>query len=45
MKPFASSDNPADADNHGMSPEVLQSSSWVLGPEFLRTKPDNLRAH
>ena len=35
---IASSDNPADAGTHGMSAEVSQSSSWVRGPEFLRTK-------
>ena len=35
----ASSDNPADAGTRGMSAEVLQSSSWVIGPDFLRTKP------
>ena len=34
----ASSDNPADAGTPGMSAEVLQSSSWVRGPDFLRTK-------
>ena len=34
----ASSDNPADAGTRGMSAEVLQSSSWVRGPDFLRTK-------
>ena len=34
----ASSDNPADAGNRGMSAEVLQSSSWVRGSDFLRTK-------
>ena len=33
----ASSDNPADAGTPGMSAEVLQSSSWVRGPDFLRT--------
>ena len=31
-------DNPADAGTRGMSAEVLQSSSWVTGPDFLRTK-------
>ena len=35
---IASSDNPADAGTRGMSAEVLQSSSWVRGPDFLRTK-------
>ena len=35
---FGSCNNPADAGTRGMSVEVLQSSSWVLGPEFLRTK-------
>ena len=30
-------DNPADAGTRGMSADVLQSSSWVRGPEFLRT--------
>ena len=30
--------NPADAGARGMSVEVLQSSSWVWGPDFLRTK-------
>ena len=34
----ASSNNPADAGTRGMSAEVLQSSSWVRGPDFLRTK-------
>ena len=34
----ASSDNPADAGTRCMSAEVLQSSSWVRGPDFLRTK-------
>ena len=34
----ASSDDPADAGTRGMSAEVLQSSSWVSGPGFLRTK-------
>ena len=34
----ASSDNPADAGTRGMSVEVLQSSSWVRGPDFLRSK-------
>ena len=34
----ASSDNPADAGTCGMSAEVLQSSSWVRGPDFLRTE-------
>ena len=34
----ASSDNPADAATRGMSAEVLQLSSWVRGPDFLRTK-------
>ena len=33
-----SSDNPADADTCGGSAEVLQSSSWVRGPDFLRNK-------
>ena len=33
-----SSDNPADAGTRGMSAEVLKSSSWVRGPDFLRTK-------
>ena len=33
----ASSDNPADVGTRGMSAEVLQSSSWVRGPDFLRT--------
>ena len=31
-------DNPADAGTRGMSAEVLQSSSWVRCPDFLRTK-------
>ena len=35
---IASSDNPADAGTRGMSAEVSQSSSWVRGPDFLRTK-------
>ena len=34
----ATCDNPADAGTRGMTAEVLQSSSWVRGPEFLRTK-------
>ena len=34
----ASSDNPADAGTRGMSAEGLQSSSWVRGADFLRTK-------
>ena len=34
----ASSDNPADAGTRGMYTEVLQLSSWVRGPDFLRTK-------
>ena len=34
----ASSDNPADAGTRGMSAEVLQSSSWVRGPDFLEIK-------
>ena len=34
----ASSDNLADAGTRGISAEVLQSSSWVRGPDFLRTK-------
>ena len=34
----ASSDNSADAGTRDMSAEVLQSSSWVRGPDFLRTK-------
>ena len=34
----ATCDNPADASTRGMPAEVLQSSSWVKGPDFLRTK-------
>ena len=34
----ATCDNPADAGTRGMSAEFLQSSSWVRGPDFLRTK-------
>ena len=34
----ATCDNPADAGTRGMSAEVLQSSSWVRDPDFLRTK-------
>ena len=34
----ASSDNPADAGTRGMFAEILQSSSCLRGPEFLRTK-------
>ena len=34
----ASSDNPADAGTRGMSAEVLQSSTWLRSPHFLRTK-------
>ena len=30
--------NPTDDSTRGMSAEVLQSSSWVRGPDFLRTK-------
>ena len=33
----ATCDNRADAGTRGMSAEVLQSSSWVRGPDFLRT--------
>ena len=33
-----SCDNQADAGTRGISAEVLQSSSWVLGAEFLKTK-------
>ena len=31
-------DKPADAGTRGMSAEVLQSSSWLRSPDFLRTK-------
>ena len=34
----AISDNPADTGTRGMSAEILQSSSWVRGLDFLRTK-------
>ena len=34
----ATCDNPADAGTRGMFAEVLQSSSWMRGPDFLRTK-------
>ena len=34
----ATCDNPADAGTRGMSAKVLQSSSWVRGPDFLRTE-------
>ena len=34
----ATCDNPAEAGTRGMSAEVLQSSSWVRGPDFLRTE-------
>ena len=34
----ATYDNPADAGTRGMSAEVLQSSSWLRGPDFLRAK-------
>ena len=34
----APSDNTADTVSHCMSAEDLQSSSWVMDPEFLRTK-------
>ena len=34
----ATCDNPADAGTRGMSAEFLQSSSWVGGLDFLRTK-------
>ena len=30
----ATCDNPADAGTRGMSAEVLQSSSWVRGPDI-----------
>ena len=35
---IASSDNPADVGTRDMSAEVLRSSSWVRGSDFLRTK-------
>ena len=35
---IATCDNPVDAGTRGMSAEVLQFSSWVRGPDFLRTK-------
>ena len=31
-------DNPADAGTRGMSAEVWQSGSWMMRPDFLRTK-------
>ena len=34
----ATCDKPADFGTRGKSAEVLQSSSWVRGPDFLRTK-------
>ena len=34
----ASSDNPLDAGTRGMGADVLQSSSPVRGPDFLKTK-------
>ena len=34
----ATCDNPADAGMRGMFAKVLQSSSWVRGPDVLRTK-------
>ena len=34
----SASDNPADAGTRGMSANVLQSISWLRGPDFLRTK-------
>ena len=34
----ATCDNPADAGTRGMSAEVLQSSNWMRGPDFLRFK-------
>ena len=34
----ATCDNPADAGTRGMSAEILQSSTRVRGPDFLRTK-------
>ena len=34
----ATCDNPADAGTRGMSAEVLQSSSWLRGHDFVRTK-------
>ena len=37
-KHVATCDNPADAVTRGMSAEVLQSSSWLRGLDFLRTK-------
>ena len=33
----ASHANPADAGTRGMSSEALQKSSWLHGPQFLRT--------
>ena len=33
----ATCDNPEDPGTRGMSAEVLQSRSWVRGPDFLRT--------
>ena len=35
---IATCDNPADAGTRVMSAEVLQSSSWLRGPDFLRTE-------
>ena len=35
---IATCDNPADAGRRGMSAEILQSSSWVRGPDLLRTQ-------
>ena len=35
---MATCDNPADAGTRGMSAEVWQSGSWVMRPDFLRTK-------
>ena len=32
-----SADNPADAGPRGLSAKTLQQSSWVKGPEFLKT--------
>ena len=34
----ASGNNPADSGTRGKSAEVLQSSSWMRDPNFLRTK-------
>ena len=38
MEHVSSSENQTDAGTRGVSAEVLQSSSWMRRPDFLRTK-------